>query len=105
MHSIIKELKSNYLGWMSDTKEVEVEFKWSQKDGRFFVCSAAGVLEFKPKTLHQMVEFRNDIGNRIMRDLGKHGVSENLKGIYYDAIKKYRARYRATLRMRMKLVI
>jgi hypothetical protein len=102
---LIKELKSNLIGWAANPNAVTVEFKWSQRDQKFYVCSAAGTLEFKPKTLHQMVEFRGDIGNRIMSDLGKQGVSENLKSIYYDSIKKYRARYRATLRMRMKLVI
>lgn len=111
MRRIANAIKSWFLAWISDPSQIKSEFKWSINDQCFFVNSRYGQIKYTPKSLNEMIKFRDDIGNRMLRleinALKGHSNRElirYLRDIYYDSIKTYRAEYHATMRMRWALV-
>jgi hypothetical protein len=105
MRRIANAIRSWFLAWISDPSQIKSEFKWSINDQCFFVNSKYGQIKYTPKSLNEMIKFRDDIGNRMLvLDSAYRKGGNDLKQIYYDSIKIYRAEYYATMRMRWSLV-
>jgi hypothetical protein len=105
---MFRKIRQWFFAWASSASKIKLEFKWSIKDQCFYLNSPMGLVVYKPRSLAQRTMFRDDIGNRVLSLLTEPDlppVTNELRGIYYDAIRNYKAEYRATLRMRLRLVI
>lgn len=99
--SIARFLKSQIDYQLADMKSVEISYKWSPKDKSFFIDSEAGLIKFRPRSVREMADFRDKCINKL---LALKGNRKGLFKLYKDIRKKYRVRYKANLRTRIRSV-
>lgn len=88
----------------TDMSRVRPESRF--RDGRIWLNSAAGNIEFKPKDWRELCRFRDDVVNKFdeIRSCDK-GQNARLFELYEYARSKYRVTYRANLRTRLKGIL
>ena len=91
----------NYIKYQTtEIVSVKPVANWSDRDGKFYINSIAGLLVYKPKTLRDLTRFRNEWINRFNQCVSEKELFE----FYADIRSKEKIKYVANLRTRLKSV-
>jgi len=101
-------VKAQILNQWADPSSIKPKQSWSFKDQCFYFNSEIGLIKYHPKSIRDMISFRDNYVNRMEHIIRKHRDGEDvllrLKDLYHNVIRKHHPVYTATLRMRFRFV-
>lgn len=99
-------VKNSLVYQLSDHSAVKIAVKYSEKIGKFYIDSKAGLLIYKPKDLNDMTRFRNKWINKFELLKEREKVGDNVDGeifsTYSQLLKEEKVSYEANINTRLK---
>jgi hypothetical protein len=99
-------IKNNLRYQISNHSSVKISLRYSERFGKFYIDSKAGLLIYKPKDLNDMTRFRNKWINKFELLKERERVGDSIDGeifsTYSQILKEEKISYEANINTRLK---